>query len=55
MRFVELHSNDGDRIIVNVDKIITIEPIFDGSALVLIDSQLEVREKPDEILIKVRG
>jgi uncharacterized protein YlzI (FlbEa/FlbD family) len=55
MRFIELHSNDGDRIIVNVDKIITIEPTFDGSSLTLIDSQLDVREKPDDIILKIRG
>lgn len=55
MRFIELHSNEGDRIIINVDKIITIEPAFDGSSLTLIDSQLEVREKPDEIILKIRG
>lgn len=55
MRFIELHSHDGDRIIINVDKVITIEPAFEGSSLLLMDSQLEVREKPDEIMIKIRG
>lgn len=55
MRFIEVHTNEGDRVIVNVDKIITIEPAFDGSSLTLIDSQLEVREKPDEIILKIRG
>lgn len=56
MRFVELHcAESSDRIIVNVDKIITIEPGINGSTLTLIDCTLDVQEKPDEIILKIRG
>jgi hypothetical protein len=56
MRFVELKSIEGPTVIVNVDKIIAItDSVHGGAALILIDNKLDVVEKPNEIILKIRG
>jgi len=57
VRFIELETTNGPKVILNVDKIIAItEDPEDGcTAIAMIDNILYVKEKPDDIIIKIRG
>jgi hypothetical protein len=56
MRFIELESIEGPKVILNVDKIIAItESTVGGACLILIDNKLDVIESPHDIILKIRG
>lgn len=57
MTFIELETNDGAKVIVNVNKIIAITPDDEtsGTAVKLEDTILYVKQTPDVIIEKIRG
>jgi hypothetical protein len=57
MKFIELKSNNGFRILINVDNIIAItpDPEVEQTAIAVHDNVLYVLEPIEEILEKIRG
>ncbi len=57
MRFIELETTHGPRVMLNVDKIIAITPDDEDNctAIKLIDTVLYVKETPHDIVLKIRG
>jgi hypothetical protein len=57
VRFIELETTHGPKVILNVDKIIAITPDDEDNctAIKLIDTILYVKETPHDIVLKIRG
>jgi len=57
MRFIELETTHGPKVILNVDKIIAITPDDEDNctAIQLVDNILYVKETPHDIVLKIRG
>lgn len=56
MRFIELHEFDsGDPVLVNVNRIDLLYKMEDRTILRVDQTDISVKETPDDILIKIRG
>lgn len=56
MRFVELHEYEsGDVVLINVNKIDLLYKMEDRTILRIDQTDISVKETPDDIMIKIRG